>query len=239
MGSKKNLQGLRRIWRSNAILVGTSGPSNPKALLRATPLSDVLRWRNRDANERSLYNAAMKLALVLHPDSRCTAAMNIDVEVARSHFAHLLLQYRVTGTMSDLRIPSVTASARGDELWRHTCFEAFVRAPPSAAYSEFNFSPTTQWAAYRFSGYRNGIRVESDIIAPRVEVQSNDACYQLQAALELDRVPHLPRDAAWQLGLSAVVEETSGRKSYWALAHPPGKPDFHHSDCFVHELPAA
>jgi hypothetical protein len=23
------------------------------------------------------------------------------------------------------------------------------------------------------------------------------------------------------------------------LAHPPGKPDFHHSDCFALELPAA
>jgi hypothetical protein len=36
-----------------------------------------------------------------------------------------------------------------------------------------------------------------------------------------------------------VIEETNGRKSYWALAHPPGKPDFHHSDCFALGLPAA
>jgi hypothetical protein len=35
-----------------------------------------------------------------------------------------------------------------------------------------------------------------------------------------------------------VIEETNGRLSYWALAHPPGKPDFHHSDCFALELPA-
>ena len=28
-------------------------------------------------------------------------------------------------------------------------------------------------------------------------------------------------------------------KSYWALAHPPGKEDFYHFDCFAHELPAA
>jgi hypothetical protein len=36
------------------------------------------------------------------------------------------------------------------------------------------------------------------------------------------------------LGLSAVLEEQDGTKSYWALAHPPGgKPDFHHPDCFV------
>lgn len=181
----------------------------------------------------------MRLALVLHPDSRCAAAMRIEVEVARPDCAHLLLQYRMTGKMSDLRLPPATASTRSDELWRHTCFEAFVGAAPSAAYCEFNFAPSTQWAAYRFSGYRTGMSIESGISAPHVEVRSNDDCYQLQVSLELDRLPHLPSDAAWRLGLCAVIEETSGRKSYWALAHPPGKADFHHSDCFAHELPAA
>ena len=135
-------------------------------------------------------------------------------------------------------MPPVGAPTRGDELWRHTCFEAFVHAPPSAAYCELNFAPSTQWAAYRFSGYRNEMSVESEISAPRVTVQSNGACYQLQASLELDGLPHLPSDAVWRLGLSAVIEETSGQLSYWALAHPPGKADFHHSDCFAHELPA-
>jgi hypothetical protein len=37
----------------------------------------------------------------------------------------------------------------------------------------------------------------------------------------------------WRLGLSAIIEEASGRRSYWALAHPPGKPDFHHPDSFA------
>ena len=46
-------------------------------------------------------------------------------------------------------------------------------------------------------------------------------------------------NASWRLGLSAVIEDTSGGKSYWALAHPPGKPDFHHADCFALELPPA
>jgi hypothetical protein len=46
----------------------------------------------------------------------------------------------------------------------------------------------------------------------------------------------LPRAEKWHLGLSAVIEEHNGRKSYWALAHRPGKPDFHHSDCFSHEF---
>jgi len=48
--------------------------------------------------------------------------------------------------------------------------------------------------------------------------------YTLQAALEFDGL-----SSPLHLGLSAVLEETNGRKSYWALAHPPGKADFHHS----------
>ena len=81
--------------------------------------------------------------------------------------------------------------------------------------------------------------VASEIGAPRIGMKSNGACYELQVWLELDRLSSLPHDAAWRLGLSAVIEEMSGRKSYWALAHPPGKADFHHSDCFGRELPAA
>ena len=45
-------------------------------------------------------------------------------------------------------------------------------------------------------------------------------------------------DEPLSIGLSAVIEETDGTKSYWALRHPPGPPDFHHPDCFALELPA-
>ena len=181
----------------------------------------------------------MRQALKLHPDSRCSAATHIEVEAARPRPGNLVLYYFVTGKMIDLSLPPVTDPTRSDELWQHTCFEAFVCASPGAAYYEFNFAPSMQWAAYRFSGYRSGMSVASEISAPSVEVQSNGACYKLQASLELDRLSSLPSDRVWRLGLSVVIEETSGGKSYWALAHPPGKADFHHSDCFAQEVPVA
>ena len=96
-----------------------------------------------------------------------------------------------------------------------------------------------QWAAYRFGTYRRKMSVANDVSAPRIEVQSSGELYKLQASLELDGMSSLPSEAVWRLGLSVVIEETSGRKSFWALAHPSGKADFHHSDCFAHELPAA
>jgi hypothetical protein len=179
----------------------------------------------------------MRQALRLHPDSHCAAATRIDVDVTRQRAGSLVLSYVVTGKIGDLRLPPVTASARADELWRHTCFEAFVRASPGEAYYEFNFAPSTQWAAYRFDGYRSGMRVAAEIAAPQIEVQSAAGRYTLQAALELDALPSLPRNVGWRLGLAAVIEETNGNKSYWALAHPPGKPDFHHADGFAYDLP--
>jgi hypothetical protein len=33
-----------------------------------------------------------------------------------------------------------------------------------------------------------------------------------------------------------VIETLDGSLSYWALRHPPGKPDFHHSESFALEL---
>jgi hypothetical protein len=173
----------------------------------------------------------MRQTLRLHPDSLCAAATQIEADVSRPHPGSLILSYVARGRISDLRLPSVAATARADELWRHTCFEAFVRPPTGSAYYEFNFSPSTQWAIYRFDSYRSGMRVATEIAAPRIEVRSSAESYTLQAALELDGLS-LP----WRIGLSAVLEETNGRKSYWALAHPPGKPDFHHADCFALEL---
>jgi hypothetical protein len=171
-------------------------------------------------------------ALRLHPDSLCAAATGVEAEIACPRPGSLVLSYFVQGQISDLRLPPIVAAARTDELWRHTCFEAFVRPSAGPAYYEFNFAPSTQWAAYRFSGYRSGMRVATEIGTPRIEVRSRAEDYTLQAALELDR----SSPALWRLGLAVVLEETNGRKSYWALAHPPGKADFHHADCFTLEL---
>jgi hypothetical protein len=181
----------------------------------------------------------MRQLLKLHPDSRCLATAHVEVEVARPHADSLVLSYIVIGNVNDIRMPPVMERARGDNLWQHTCFEAFLRASPGVEYYEFNFAPSTQWAAYQFSSYRSGMRVASEIGALPIEVQSRSDRYTLQASLELDRLSGLRRDSLWRLGLSALIEDVSGHKSYWALAHPPGKPDFHHADCFAYELSRA
>jgi hypothetical protein len=178
----------------------------------------------------------MRHALRLHPDSCCEALTRIEVEIVRPRAGGLRLTYIATGRIGELRLPLATAPGRGDELWRHTCCEAFLRLEPGEAYYELNFAPSTQWAAYRLNSYRTGTEVAAEIAALRIEAQSSAAQYTMQATFDL---PGLASEAGWRLGLSAVIEEANGRKSYWALAHPAGNPDFHHSDCFALELPKA
>jgi hypothetical protein len=169
--------------------------------------------------------------LKLHPGSICEAVSRIEVEVARPGPRALALRYVVHGTIADLLLPSPAAPTRADGLWRHTCFEAFLREAGGEAYREFNFAPSTQWAAYSFSAYRAGMQ-NAPIDPPGIEAVATADRHELEAALDLGRLG----DGAQQLALSAVIEERNGRKSYWALAHPPGKADFHHPCSFAHEL---
>ena len=75
-----------------------------------------------------------------------------------------------------------------------------------------------------------------DIAPPEIRVESTEASLSLDVRLEW---PAFADGQVWRLGLAAVIEETDGNRSYWALAHPPGDPDFHHSDCFALALPIA
>ena len=52
---------------------------------------------------------------------------------------------------------------------------------------------------------------------------------------DLLKVFKLPSSAAGG-ARAAVVEEADGRLSYWALRHPPGRPDLHHADAFALRL---
>lgn len=184
-----------------------------------------------DASERAARDVSgIRRALKLHPESRCDAVAAIEVEVARLQAGSLVLRYVVTGKIGDLRLPPVVTPARADGLWKHTCFEAFVRAPSAAGYTEFNFAPSMEWAAYRFSAYREGMTVAREVAAPLIDVIAGEDAFELQAMLAF------PDTGTRRMGLSAVIEEAGGRISYWAIAHPPGKPDFHHADCFALEF---
>ena len=179
------------------------------------------------------YLGVMPVVLKAHPGTPAEALVRLEAEAERFGAQTLALRFILTGALSDLILPAAAAPRRADGLWNHTCFEAFVRSPGDPSYHEFNFAPSTQWAAYRFEGYRSGMSEAP--VTPRIAVHEEPGRFTLEAEVELGLAP----DAAWELAVSAVIEETNGRKSYWALAHPAGKPDFHHPDSFTLQLPAA
>lgn len=172
----------------------------------------------------------MRLALSPHPETPARAVQAVAVEVHALSAGQVRLRYEVLGELEALLVPAPADPERTDELWQHTCFEAFARVVGAQGYDEFNFSPSTQWAVYRFDAYRAGMN-KPVALAPRVEGGIEDDAYVLHAAFDL------PAPGPWRVGISAVMEEADGTKSYWALKHPPGKPDFHHADSFVLELP--
>ena len=145
----------------------------------------------------------------------------------------LKLRYKVKGDTDGMTFPEWGRGgvpSRADGLWRHTCFEAFLRPSRGPGYYEFNFATSIQWAAYHFDGPRSGMSEAPEVELRLLGVASERTGFSVQA-----RVRGLPK-GRWRLGLAAVIETAEGL-SYWALKHPPGKPDFHHSDCFVLELP--
>lgn len=166
----------------------------------------------------------MRVELIPHP-AALGGPIAISVELEREPGA-LWLVYRVEGDPALIAWPTV-ARGRADGLWNHTCFEAFVVTDDG--YVEFNLATSGQWASYRFGGYREGMRAAAEK-ARVLDVADAEDMVGLEARLELP-------DGARRLGLSAVIERRDGAFSYWALAHPSAKPDFHHPDSFVLELP--
>lgn len=172
------------------------------------------------------------LALVPHPDHPAAAVRSVRVEVTRAPDA-LALSYLLDGDLDAIRIPAPAAPAIAHGLWEHTCFEVFVAAAEAAAYHEVNLAPSGAWAAFAFRGYRDGAPLTDAALAPRIVVHRDAGRLRLDADVPLARLSSHYPTARLRLAVAAVVEDARGGRSYWALRHPPGRPDFHHRDGFA------
>ncbi len=85
---------------------------------------------------------------------------------------------------------------------------------------------------YRFDAYREGMTVV-ETARPDISTRCDAQRLVLEAAVDINALHGLGNSAAFRLALSAVTEESNGRLSYWALAHPSSQPDFHHADNFT------
>jgi hypothetical protein len=181
---------------------------------------------------------AQRAQLYAHPDAGAEFVWGITAEAHLNSGISLTCRYSLHGDMMHVAIPQPRAGRRADGLWRHTCFEAFVAADDCAGYYEFNFSPSLDWAAYRFDYYRAGMTAAPLAQAPGLHSRRNAGQLELSATVHFAGLPALSGARVLRLALTAVVEESGGRLSYWALQHPLGNPDFHHPDGLAMELSA-
>lgn len=176
----------------------------------------------------------MIFPLIPHPDFPAKFIREIGVEVTRISAVSLELIFIVGGAIDEIELPELADRMFVDGLWRHTCFEAFVMPGQGGGYVELNVAPSMEWAGYSFSGYRDGMARLLELDPVTAAGWQPDRLW-LSICVDL---PTLAGAPVWSLGLSAVIEAKDGTKSYWALAHAPGPPDFHNRDCFTARLPA-
>ena len=174
--------------------------------------------------------------LVAHPATARQTVSGIAVEVRLATETTLVCNYSLHGDIGRVRMSGAGVGHHADGLWQHTCFEAFIAAPGVAGYYEFNFTPTLDWAAYQFTDYRDGMTPANLTHAPGLQVRRSSEQFELTATVHLGGLTPLCDARALRLGLAAVIEDHRGGLSYWALEHPPGKPDFHHPDGFTLQL---
>jgi hypothetical protein len=175
--------------------------------------------------------------LLAHPGSQPGATQDVvqelSVQISRPAPDQLALDYRLVADLASLRLPEPRPASRSDGLWRHSCFEAFIGHAGSGDYWEYNFSPSGAWAAYHFSGYREGMAPLMKGAAPQITQKIGADSCEVFAILDFSWLAKSNAGVGLRLGLAAVIEDRARVLSYWALKHPSGKPDFHHADSFV------
>ena len=133
-------------------------------------------------------------------------------------------EFRLDGKVDAIVIPEAAHSERMDNLWKTTCFEIFWQPIGGTYYREFNLSPSSRWAAYDFDSFREGMR-DAPVDAIALACSRNAGELVLKASIAAE----LPDPA--QVALNAIVEHPDGGMQFWALAFPPGKPEFHSEAC--------
>lgn len=171
--------------------------------------------------------------LIHHPARPPLQVTAVSARIIGFDANWLTIRWRVDGTAT-LVVPPFAGKRRADGLWQATCFELFVQGADAPAYAEFNFSPSERWAAYSFAEVRAGMADRPVAPQPTCTPRRGQNVLIFDAVLPASALPPLPA----RYGLTAVIEEEGGRKSYWAMAHGGEAPDFHDPACFHGHLAA-
>ncbi len=173
-------------------------------------------------------------------------SQEFSIEVyAQRHDSAIQASFRLKGPLEKLKMPHTTKPKGPEfnqELWKHSCFELFLKSPDSDFYWEWNFAPNLDWGHFSFESYRMPAINPSHSAG----IQSFQAITEKSASLEI-LVQIRPEHSPWlmwalmnrlplKIGFAAIVEFQDSTLSYWALKHPGPKPDFHLEESFAFNL---
>lgn len=176
--------------------------------------------------------ASVHVRLAGHHANPVRFHQQVDATLTRKPDGALEILYSIRGLNLDLRIPTPHAPAPADALWKSTCCELFLGPTGQNGYREFNFSPSGQWATYEFADTRLPAK-PCACPAPHIDFERGEDLLRLTATLPKQA---LPKADTLRIAVCAILEAEGGYHGYWALAHPPGQPDFHHHAGFVLSL---
>ncbi|OGQ86227.1 MAG: hypothetical protein A2512_07585 [Deltaproteobacteria bacterium RIFOXYD12_FULL_56_24] len=170
-------------------------------------------------------------AFSLHPfPDQDSDGVTIRGAIAHTEQA-LVLSFLLQGNLGGLVLPTATEEKRCDNLWQATCLEMFWAEEGEKNYWELNLAPSGAWNVYAFTGYRTGMREEGRIGEPIITTHRTADSFSLTAELRIG-ILHLD-NAPLRVGVSTVLKHRDSRLSYWALAHPEERPDFHAPKTFL------
>lgn len=177
------------------------------------------------------------LTLEPHPASHPAPPFSLHARPAQRSDGGLGIVYRLDGALSDLVVPGPRPPSFADNLWQHTCFEAFIAAGKEApGYREFNFSPSGEWAAYDFTAYRQRNPDFIAVAAPQIELVRGADYLELSVIVPGSLLPPIATHGRLQLALCAVLESADRGNTYMALHHAAAQADFHHRGGFVLDI---
>lgn len=116
-------------------------------------------------------------------------------------------------------------AAPTDDLWKHTCFEAFLSPTGATHYYEINLSSFGHWMVYRFDSERTGRVACPDLRPSAFEAKLRGGEFRVRASVDFSRQKDIA-DLNLDCCPALVLENTQNIISYWSLVHGD-KPDFH------------
>ncbi len=157
--------------------------------------------------------------------------LRITGSIARQNNT-IFLSYALLGPLTELLIPLPAAKCeRRNALWEETCLEFFFRTAGSDSYREINLSPSGHWNAYLFTSYREGMHEDQGFTSLPFSISAwRDS---LRLSLQMDLKNIVPAGQSLEIAISAVIKGKNGGITYWALAHPGPRPDFHCREGFI------